>query len=678
MEYDIRAQKADGHLVSFCDQALGSLKFINESLKNESWFPSNLRSLVSALSVLPAQDKGYYTFLELESIVNQTRNTLVKKFLKLKDLGFVVYNDFDKSNSQAGLKSKFIKLVNTSDCVSVIEKQRKSNPETKKVGSLRKVHAALGNSDLHKSARVSVKDVQIAIFPKYLSFIETVLVSKGVRKKTNVASVRVGNETKVIEARSSDYVMAVEDIQILCACITLTINQWSNMADVLYAKKELPPNQLYAEVFQILKLTGSSTNDSSYERVRGSMKRILLTSFMSVQGGSIFGDDLVDLVNFSFFKNTKIYTREKDVRLSEDEIHYKAQAYLLEWEQSFYERFLTDEFFFSIPIPMLSAKPYIFIFYLHLRKCFSKDPSLQLFMDIEEIYNALCIGRGTDVPTIRSFKSTFTKNLKRHIDTSPCVDDDCFKDLDPERCKVNYDIEGFKLTAILYKGNIETVVCTVDQHKMLKSAGVKSDLNGRVETEGGGVSRYAAPQVVNPLNQYNWIIKKLSNLGEYLPKKLSLRMVRREVSFKSKRSGPFFVVNHPVNKRKELVFTAYSDESYMANVSAMFSEKALFQSTIFDQIKSSVSLLPKLKIGQESGQVLEKPVFDEIVERLFLDSSIIVEQVELYQVLQANHSLLSNVLAYWAMDVHRERIVFAIAGLLNVTSKQLTLDVSQS
>ena len=129
MEYDIRAQKADGHLVSFCDQALGSLKFINESLKNESWFPSNLRSLVSALSVLPAQDKGYYTFLELESIVNQTRNTLVKKFLKLKDLGFVVYNDFDKSNSQAGLKSKFIKLVNTSDCVSVIEKQRKLESE---------------------------------------------------------------------------------------------------------------------------------------------------------------------------------------------------------------------------------------------------------------------------------------------------------------------------------------------------------------------------------------------------------------------------------------------------------------------------------------------------------------------------------------------------------------------
>lgn len=676
MEYVIRAQKADGHLVSFCEQAVGSIKLINESLKNESWFPSSLSSLVSALSVLPVQEKGYYTFLELESLVNHTRNTMVKKFLKLKELGFVAYEDFDKSNSQPGLKSKFIKVVNTAECVSLIKKQRKENPVTDKVTSLRKVHSNLGNSNLDKSARVNVKNLQYAFLPKYLSFIEKVLVAKGVRKKTHVTQIKMGNEIKVIEARSSDYVMAVEDIQILCACITLTINQWSNMSDVLYAKKELPPNQLYAEVFQILKLTGSSTNDSSYERVRGSMKRILLTTFMSVQGGSIFsdllGDDIVDLVEFSFFQKKKIYTREKDLRLSDDEIHYKAQAYLLEWEQSFYERFLTDEFFFSIPIPMLSAKPYIFIFYLHLRKCFSKDPSLEMFMDIDEIYNVLCIGRGNDVPTIRSFKSTFTTSLKRHIDLEPVADSDCFDDLDSNRSIVNYDIEGFKINAVLYKDTIESIRCTVDQHKMLKSSGVNSDLNGKVQTGSG--NRFAAPQVVNPLAQYNWIIRKLSNLGEYLPKKLSLRMVNREVSFTGKRTGAFYVVLDPNDKKREYVFTAYAAEQYMATVSETFSEKALFQSTIFDKIKSSVALLPKLKVGQAADQILEKDTFDDIIDRLFLDSSLIVEPVDLYQVLQSNHGLLSNILAYWELDVHRDRIVSGIAGLIKSNQQQLTFD----
>lgn len=676
MEYKISAQKIDGHLVSFCAQSIGAIKLLNESLKGESWFPVSLKKLVSALAVLPVQEKGYYSFLELESLVGHSRNALIKKFLRLKDFGFVNYNDFDKSNSQPGLKSKFIKIVSTADCVKLIEKKKDANPVTPKLNSLRKVHASMGNSKLDGSARVNVKDVQIALLPKYLSFIETVLVPKGVRKKTNVSTVRVGNDIRVIESRSSDNVMTVEDIQILCACITLTINQWSNMVDVLYARKELPPNQLYAEVYQILKLTGSSTNDSSYERVRASMKRILLTSFMSVQGESIFndllGDDLVDMTEFSFFKNRKIYTREKDLRLSDDEIHYKAQAYLLEWEQSFYERFLTDEFFFSIPIPMLSAKPYIFIFYLHLRKCFSKNPSLELFMDIDEVYKVLCIGRGNDVPTIRSFKSTFTKSLKRHIDNSSDVDTDTFDDLGKDRVVVNYDIEGFKVNAVLYKNNIESIRCTVDQHKMLKSAGVSSDMNGRVAGSSG--NRYAAPQVINPMGQYAWIIKKLSNLGEYLPKRLSLRMVHREVDFNDKRSGSFYVVCDPSNKKREIYFSAYSDVSEMSSVASMFSDKPLFQSTIFDKIKSTVEALPKLRVGQEPNQVLNKDVFDDILDSLFLDCGITVERLDLYQVLQSNHSLLSNVLSYWGLGVHRERMISSLAGIIKTTTKQLTLD----
>jgi len=661
--------KNDGNIIRFDFESVQNIKKILRIIKDVTFLTSNQKSLLEAVAVMPiAKERDYITYQDINDILDVSRNALSKRFKTLKDLGFVSISVFDRTKMERiGGKCLCVEFVPVAQITPILNSLREEKEDlrlekeiiakSKLSSDFKKTH------NIHAGLVNDFKTMPIALMPKKLFVFESCAVPKGIRKTIHQAKFQTEHGVRQIETDSVHGVFAVEDIQVLYALITLTINQWANIRNYLEATNELPPKQNYIAIIDIIKILGLHGNQNDYKNVRDSMRRIITTNFTSQDGESMFvetlGDEFYSAKSFRFFNTNTVYLSKDKSEVKFDDLSgltkfdIKPHAYYLSWEDNLYQRFITDDFFFNIPLDILAAKPYIFLLYMFLRVKFSSNPNQVIDFTITDIYNKILKGRGSERSELKEFKKELFRGL--------IYQESRFGRYDmgklPEGSAA-FNLSGFIVMVSHTNGAIDAISCQVDQHQMLKACGVLSDTKG-FAIDNPTVA--AAPQSKNPMKILDSAIRSRAALGEKLPTELNMRLIKNELELSPKKVGSTLIMKNPLDSRVSVEFNAYSDNSDIMIFTESFSNHDLKSAAVFERIKKLITGLPLLKDGLNSdSSCLTRDVFEDILLSIFKIKGIIVERLDLYNILKNSSQLRKMTINHWVNENDKSGILASI------------------
>lgn len=677
-------QRSDGNIIRYDSAIRDRLKLAMPSLLQEGVLSENEIAAIKFIAAQPLRnDKQFITYQTLELALDCRRESIVKRFLSLKRKGIVEFKPFDKTSCQKGLaRCQCIELVSMeriTDAVLNLQTSRDNNRismQRRKQSELREEILRLNN--LPPEAYVKPEELKSALMPRGFHVFETLAVDKGVRTKSNVAQYRSNNVTTVIETTSIDDVFTIEDIQPLYCLISITIMSWYNCIEYFRAKNELPPNRLYCEVIQILKMMGKSGGGTQYPDTQASMARIIGTVFNSIKGETLFedalGGNLNEMTSFQFFQVSKTvyHTRDKisivyDPRLDGQRIKSDAYGYELTWEENLYNTLLTEETFFNIPISILSARSYVFLLYMKLRYRMSRRQA-PVSYTIEDVYNMLLAHRGKTETKLSTFRETLFTDLQAYKEKHN-------KDLELEPDtdeKATFDIAGFRLLVSHSDGRISAMAVGLDHARMVRLSGAAATSDGMSIKKTG---KKAAPQSVNKmLDTVERIAAKIKAMGEDLPLDLTFRLSKIKIT-PPRRQGGKLIFRHPTVVNKSVEFCAYSNHAEIAQFADEYITDGdkLKSASVFTRIKDKISALPLLYDGpHECDGVITRQIFDEVLHALLTDRKQMIQTIDLYEALKACPTLRSTIVKHWR--VKRDRYVILdsiIKSLSGVSGAQM-------
>lgn len=672
-----------GHLFVFDDDSVERAKLILRA--TSKIMPDGaLRNLIETFAYWgDDHSQNYLLGKDVADRLSTNSNTLNKRIARMVEEGLIYFVKIDRSKCPSIHPRvnaiRFIPKSRITDLVKSMESKKellKQNRQIEKRNNL--TVSVLNKLNLPKEAMVDPSQIKFGLTVKGGFQFEQVAAPRGYRDKVHATSYKQGSKDVFVITESMANVYTVEDVQTLCALITLTINQWANIADYLHAKQEYPENLLYVELIQLIRILGKPANEYGYGEVRDSMNRLIETVVKSQNGASLFrdalalddGDENFTQDTFQFFDRNKttLYSKlQSEISYNEQgrigSIDFKAHAYKLVWNQDLYKRFLTDEFFFNVPIKIFSARPYVFLLYMMLRSNFysknkfSKEDITALEYTAHDLHKK--IGHGADV---RSFRRALMTELKAF--------DKNYKESKTEKGDTvcSFDLEGITISATHTSDSIYAVICVIDPHKMLKACGILSNEDGMVIDS---PSVKAAPQSKNPMLNFQSIIELKSTMGDALPQELNLRLVKNKFKIRPKKEGCKIYYEHPENNGR-LYFCHYSSDDDILTYSQLITQDELVRAECFKTLKKQIAMLPMLSVGQDPALYLEKNSFLEIMENLFLKADIIVEAMDLYDTLENAAHLRSLVISKWQNIEIRDSLISNIAKQIieNKTMKE--------
>lgn len=682
--------------VSLLSRSAGNIIRFDEKLKDR--YKNNLATLLQGtiltkneaeaikhISVQPLHpDRDYITYQELQDALECKRESIVKRFLSLKNKGFVSFEDFDRTDASgenlARCKMVVLNAVTDLNDAVLTRQEALENSRTKAQRQSKNAlrEQILRENNLPPQAYIKPEELKSALMPKGFALFEKLAVDSGVRAKSSVTTFKSTGITTAVETTSIDDVFTIEDIQPLYCLVSITILSWYNCIEYFEAKQVLPPNRLYCEVFQIMKMLGKSGSGSYYPAIQASMARILGTEYKIINGEQIFeerlGGNREAMTLYKFFDplKTRWHTKDKasiefDERLGSERLKVDAYGYELTWEEGLYHTLLSEEAFFNIPLSILSARPLVFLLYINLRTRMARNNNEPLIFGIEDLYKILIASRGKTETKLSSFKESLYTDLK-YYKAKNC---DKGADLDTDTdSSSNFDLAGFKIKVHHSERRISALAAYLDHARLLKLSGASCTDTGMSISN---PKKKAAPQSINKaLDAIKRVATKLQDTGaDNIPHDLTYRLANIKISTPKKFNGKL-IYRHPNSINGTTVISAYSKDTEIVQLADLFVEDndTLKSAAIFKKIKAKMETLPLLKIDDsEQSEELKPYVFNDVLEYLLTEKQTMVNTTELFDALYSCHTLREGITKKWTSKRNKDAFADKILEQIKPSSR---------
>lgn len=663
-------QKSDGNIVRYDAEMFERFQMSKGLFKQDKVLTSSELELVSLIFNQELNpEKEYITCKSIEIALDCKRDTLNKKFRGLKDKGFFSLKPFDKTGLPNLGVNKVYELAPFKDLERIASERVEALEDAKQRSSRQK------NSELRKQVFASVnlppeawvdsRDLNRAIALKDINVFQKLAVPRNLKVTSHANEIHTSKGIVTVETSCVDNVFSVEDIRPLYCLITLTIKSWYNCLDYFRSQNMFPPNVLYCEISQILRMLGKygdgkTAGGTQYATLQASMARIIGTTFKQFSGMPVIneaiGTEFTEISQFMFFEptKTKMWGGDKveiihDPESGSSRAKTDVLAYRLSWEENMYKKMLTEKTFFDIPISILSADDYVFLLYMSLRSTLKAPNKLAATFSYDDLFRMIIGNGGTGLQDFREGLLTHLLSYKdRGLKKKRSLKD--------SEQKIEFDLEGFSLTVTRSGKRIDSLGVVLDHAKMIQSAG---SLAGK-----GGMSlkkptQHAAPVSVNEaLDLVKQIAEQMKSGGEDVDTDLKFRLAGLEIQ-KPKTKGRKLIYKHPRTKAP-IEFCRYTTDSEIGEFAKLCipDEDAMMCAAVFNNVKKKVASLDYISEGTMANEeeYITQKVFGEIKSELGVASHSLLSTIDTFDTINSCPNIKHNIIKNWG-DIRQRRLI---------------------
>jgi hypothetical protein len=600
---------------------------------------------IKLLQCLTANEHGSSKIKSLsviEEILDIKRVNLNKIISELVDLNIIVSIPFSLPEGISIGKCKCFQLAdkNTWFDIYATIKPSTTKSRSKRITNSQLVERILGPNEL--PSNIIENDVSKGMYPSGVPQFEKFLPNRYYKKRTFVKEALIGGKKVLIELRTSDSaLMYDEDLKNVFILMTLFINQQANSLNY-YIEKKIPPSNLqYVEIRHIMKALKKGSAGSYYDSFVKSIMRIKRTTFDLHELEAIFTDTETDekffaTKDFSFFKSCWPISSEggvveKDIDDNEF-VKINPKGFLIKWNDVLFNKMLSDNYFFVLPLSILSAYTPIFLLYMYLRNFFSRrsNQKVTLNFTIEEMHQKL-----TSSATVHNFKRDLLTAINAWLKQQgeqKIIDDVVRK----------FDIEGFAVIVHLEDGNLTSLQFRVNMRVMLSSLDIETNDNGLALS-----GNKAAPTVLNPMYEYLPMLSRFKETrGGEFPGDFNVRLLLpkalKNVSFIKTGRGTIDISYHI----HDWTITHYTSNKTIISITEDIYPDCDdgIQQGVFSNIVNKRDKLHSLSSGDHG---LTREVFEALLMALVKDNSLYFEEIELYKFLYKKDLLIKLLCLDW-------------------------------
>ncbi|WP_440877101.1 replication initiator protein RctB domain-containing protein [Thalassotalea sp. PLHSN55] len=494
--------RKSGHLF-FIDLKKNLTDFLS-ALPNESKLTPSQIKFIKAIDLAINNDNQVTNIEKVESYLSTARVTLNKTVSQLVKYKIFKAIDFSITTNDSIGRSKCYQLADKKDWLEILTSLKPNLAKPKKLTKEDIVKNILIPNQL--ATNVIENDISRGMYPRGVPQFEKFLPNRHYSKKTFIKEATIQGRKVLIELRTSDSsLMFDEDLKTVFILMTLFINQQANSLNYYIQKKIAPLNKQYVEIRHIMRALKKNSAGSYYDSFVKSIMRIKRTTFDLHGLEAIFIDaendeKLFATTDFSFFQHCWPISSEGavvDVDINDNEfIKINPKGFLITWNDVLFKKMLSDNYFFVIPLSVLSSHTIIFLLYMYLRNHFSRKDKQNktLKLSMEELHSKL--NSSTNIYNFRRDLLTAIKAwLKHKKETTDLSSVNAYK----------FDIEGFSTVITFNDGTIDSISFRVVMEKMLNFLDIET-IDGKALS-----GNTAAPTSLNPMFQY---LPMLSNFKE--------------------------------------------------------------------------------------------------------------------------------------------------------------------
>jgi hypothetical protein len=578
----------------------------------------------------------------IEEITNIKRVNLNKIISELVDIEILVSIPFVLPEGISIGKCKCFQVADKNTWFDVISKLKPSEakPRGKRITNNELITKVLSPNEL--PSHIVENDVSKGMYPAGVPQFEKFLPNRYYKKRTYIKETVIGGKKVLIELRTSDSaLMYDEDLKNVFILMTLFINQQANSLSY-YIEKKIPPSNLqYVEIRHIMKALKKGSAGSYYDSFVKSIMRIKRTTFDLHELEAIFidpdtDDKLFATKDFSFFKSCWPISSEggvieKDIDDNEF-VKINPKGFLIKWDDVLFNKMLSDNYFFVLPLSILSAYTPIFLLYMYLRNFFSRrsNQKLSLNFTIEEMHTKL-----TSSASVYNFKRDLLTAINAWLKQKKeekIVNEDVRK----------FDIEGFKVIVYLEDGNLTSLQFRVNMRAMLSTLDIETSENGLALS-----GNKAAPTTLNPMYEYLPMLSRFKKTrgGEFpgdFNARLLLPKAFKNVDFQKTGKGTLDIVYYSNSWR----ITHYTSDKIIISIAEIIYPNLDdgIQQGVFTNIVSKRDKLNALSSGENT---LSKVMFEALLMSLVKDNNLYFEDDELYVFLYKKDLLIKLLCQDW-------------------------------
>lgn len=252
-----------------------------------------------------------------------------------------------------------------------------------------------------------------------ISIVEQLLVSpvkRGdvINRNNNVISLKdkFGNTKRFIaSSASTTRIPYVDDIPILYALYSLTINYHKSHKNIYIQNGVMPRNKTFIYLADIIELLQKTRSGSFDNKIRASIDAFNNTTFdlsglTAIQ--NLRDESLLYRTNrYRIFDSlTPISNREASIDPNNQWLMTHALCYEIVWPQETFNKLLTDTTLFIYPNQAFSAEPFVFVLYLLLR---ATVRTYEVNGPVSSFKSKAGFSQATD----KAFQTVLRNNIKR-------------------------------------------------------------------------------------------------------------------------------------------------------------------------------------------------------------------------------------------------------------------------
>lgn len=626
---------------------------------------SQLSFLKAALLEYSKSNSEYITVSQIEVYLEGNRSSINKTITKLNTLTLLKSVEFSLTSGKSLPRTKCYVFPEKSDFPSLFAILNSKKNVIKDNRSKANIHPARNTALASFGLPPTVTNNEVREGKSFiltgLPPFEQLVPDRRYKERSLITQIKLKSQPVIVETKSPDVLMNSDDIKTLFILIALSINAQADMLDYYKSAGGPPINHHYIEIKHIMNALGKSAAGSYYKGYVKSILRIKDTSFDLHMLKSLYvspeGEPLFVGSDFRFFKSCRpISKKQPVVEIDKDNnqtVKIRPFAFIIEWDETIFEKMLTDSYFFVIPLKILGSSTSIFLFYMTLRNYFSVDTTRIWKLTLEDLHCRL-----HSVAHIHNFKRDFTISLSAWVEGDnklPCYG------------SVTVDLQGFMIKVHMSDDNIVRLDCSVDVAKMLSCAGVKSGKHGKEDR--------SAPIAHNPLLDLSNVIEFKEQRGDEFPRNKSMRL---------RLNSRDLLKNINMTKgSKQIItvskfdycqhFTFYSDDNLLVSISHSVHDLEEDRAAFFGYLKELRSKLSPLYFGSAGSKIeLSLAMFSDILEGLTQSHSMILEADELFELLR-NKGHLIKVAATWDGKTSESPLLSKLASLYTEKNSQIPL-----
>jgi hypothetical protein len=633
--------RSNGHLFKIDPQ--NAINEFLDLLPHDSVLTNRQLRLLQCLSIDDKQITDLRSLSMIEKITLIKRVNLNKIVAELTEIKILVSIPFSLPDGVSVGKCKCFQIADKNTWFDIISnlKPNTNKPRNKRITNKQIVGEVLGPNEL--PANIIENDVSKGMYPAGVPQFEKFLPNRYYKQRTFVKETIIAGKKVLVELRTSDSaLMFDEDLKNVFILMTLFINQQANSLSYYIEKKIAPTNLQYVEIRHIMKALKKGSAGSYYDSFVKSIMRIKRTTFdlHELQASFVDGEtdeQLFATSDFSFFKSCWPISSEggvveKDIDDNEF-VKINPKGFLIKWDDVLFKKMLSDNYFFVLPLSILSAHTPIFLLYMYLRNFFSRRSNQKstLNFTIEEMHTKL-----NSSASVYNFKRDLLTAINAWLKQQgeeKIVNDEVRK----------FDIEGFKVLIHLEEGNLTSLQFRVNMRVMLSSLDIETNEDGSALS-----GNKAAPTALNPMYEYIPMLSKFKETrgGEFpgdFNARLLLPSAFKGVSFQRSGKG--------ILEIRYLIHT-WSINHYTSNKYIMAITEQIYptiddgaQQGVFTNLVNRRDKLQPLYTGE---LVLSPELFEALLVVLARTNSLYFEQNELYNFLFKKDLLIKLLCMDWA------------------------------